>query len=327
METAAEYTSGGADSSQSAPAAEQTTTTTDAGAVTPESQPAADESGATVETETTEQESAESATEEKKGHNKTLEERAEEIADRKIQQRLAEAEQRRQAENTAQPDFVPIDYNAYDNYIAKLITAERQIQEELALDPEDPVILVRQLRRVQQERAKLENSFQQNEQKRQAWEQRNQLSVQQQVIFQQTQAEIDRTVAQIPATRGIDPEALEAGRKYISDAFQKDPTLQRRFDEIITHKTMYQGFSGVQAAVDWAIGYAQENMGKAADAARQKRESGKELNPGAAGSTGGGVFSNIQTFNDLMKLPSAQINQFAKQHPQRFENLKTKHFK
>jgi hypothetical protein len=322
METAETLTGTGADSPSPLPAAAEGTPLTSEGAdspITPEAAPAITETPA--EGEITE---GAEIPEEKKGHQKTLEERAEEIADKKIQQRIAEAENRSKVETAAQPDFVPVDYNAYDNHIAKLIVSERQIQDDLSLDSENPAELVRALRKVQQERNSLETAFTANEQKRQSWEDRNKLSQQEEAYRQQTQADIDRSVAAIPQARGITPEALQAGQKYIAESFQKDPALQKRFNDIISHKTMYQGFSGVDAAVEWAVTYAQENMGKAATASLKAREEGKEktLGGGEGGDTG-----NISTFSDLLKLPSVQVNQFAKEHPQKFEDLKKAHFK
>lgn len=330
MKSAAEYTSGSAVNSESTPAAESTTQTTDTSAVSSESQSSAVESGAEVEAneeETTSQEGTEEAgTEGKKSHQKTLEERAEEIADRKIQQRLAEQEAKRKAEITDRPDFIEINTTAYDTHIARLIAAERGLQDELALDPDNPVELVRKIRAIQYERQSLETEFQENEKKREAWEARNQQTQKERESQQLIQQDIQKAVVDIPKARGIAPEVVEAGMKFVFESFQKDPLLEKRFDDIVMHKAMYQGFSGPTAAVDWIVTYAQENMGKATQAERYKRENGKLLNPGGAGNSGGS-FDGVNSFDDLLKLPSSQVNQFAKEHPQKFQNLKDKHFK
>lgn len=327
METAETYTSGtNADSSQSPAAAPVSAPTTTVEAVTPETTPAAAVDGAT-ETQTNTPEGAEGATEEKKTHQKTLEERAEEIADRKIQQRIQEAEERRKSEVAATPDYVPVDYDAYDNHIARLIATERQIQDELTVDPENPAELVRALRKIQQQRQSLEASFAENEKKRQAFEEKNKLTQQEQAAFQQKQMEIGKAVSMMSQSLGLASEVVDAGIKYIDATFATNPSLQQKFNSIVDHKTMYQGFSGPDAAVEWAFNYAKENMGKDAQADRERRETGKETNPGAAGQGGSSQFANISTYSDLMKLPSAQINQFAKEHSQKFKNLKDKHFK
>lgn len=334
METAASYTNGAsADNSQSLPAAAESAATQDASAVNSESTQAA-ESGVTetTEGESTTTESAE-ATEEKKKHNKTLEERLKEVEeksqniDKTVQARLAEAKRLEEQQKAAQPDYVPVDYDAYDLHIAKLIKAENQIQADLTLDPENPAELVRMLRKVQAERQKLEKSFEANEAKRTEFEAKQQLTQKEQQVFQQKQSDIGAAVAGIAETYGLAPEVVDAGVKYIDATFKGNPALQQKFNAIVDHKSMYQGFSGPQAAVDWAFSYAQENMGKAATANRDKREAGKELNPAASGSDTTGVFGKVDSFDDLMKLPSAQINQFAKEHPQKFENLKQKRFK
>ena len=329
MESTGEYTGGGADSPESTPAAETTTIATGTGADSPESQPAAVEGDAEVTAaETTSQEGTDEARPEgeKKSHQKTLEERAEEIADRKIQQRLAEAEQRRREESASQPDYIPVDQAAYDNHIAHLIISERNLHDELAMEPDNPTELVRQIRAIQQERQALESQFDANEKRRAAWEARNQQTREEQARQQQIQAEIDSAIKNIPQTHGLTPDVVDAGMRFITDAFAKDAKLEQRFNNIVSHKSMYQGFSGVDAAIEWAVSYAQDNMGKAAEAEKAKRESGKLMNPAAAGGEGGS-FSSINSFADLMKLPSSQINQFAKEHPQKFSNLKAKHFK
>ena len=326
METAGDYTGASADSSSSTPAAESgAATTIDAGAVTPESQQAAAEGGTGETTESIGQEDGAVVEDDKKGHQKTLEERAEEIADRKVQQRIAESEARRNENQAAQPDFVPVDYDRYDTHIATLISTERQLQEELSLGAENPVTLVREIRKVQQERQSLENSFQANEVKRQEWENRNQMTQQQQQFFQQTQNEINREVAGVASSRNIAPEVVAASRQFIMDAFSKDKVLQSKFDNIVSHKTMYQGFSGVPAAVEWAISYANENMGKAAAAERQRRDAGKDTTLGGAGS--GATTGSVGSYTAWLNLPTAQMNQFVKDHPKQFEALKEKHFR
>ena len=79
-------------------------------------------------------------------------------------------------------------------------------------------------------------------------------------------------------------------------------------------------------ALKWAATYVKENMGKAAEQSKQKREEGKEktLSGGGDGSTPS--FANVTSWGDLMKMHSKQINQFAREHPKKYETLKKQRF-
>ncbi len=322
MESTEQYTAdAGTVTPETQPAAVENVTTTDTETVTPEVQPAAAEVvSAEVEGEV--------AAEPKKDRHKTLEERAEEIADRKIQQRIAEMEQRKQQEAPAKPDFVPLDDAGkarLNQYVARLYVKERQLQDELAYEPENTVEIVQQIRAIQQQRSNLESEFQTNEAKQAAWQQQQQVLQQQQETNQRIQYDIDIEFDNEMKARGIDAESAAKGRDYLSGLFKTDPALHKKFNDIVTHKTMYQGFSGVSAAVAWGTQHVIDNVGKAAAAERLKREAGKEKTLG--GGAGGGGDVNISSFSELLKLPSAEINRFAKEHPQKFQNLKEKHFK
>lgn len=260
-------------------------------------------------------------------HQLTLEERAAQIADKIVQERLAEAEARRRAEAGERPDFVPIDYTAYDDHVARLVVRERQLMDDLALDPEDPREVMRQLRAVQSERATLESAFAENERKREAWLHRQQEVHRQTEFSRVVQEDINRTVAAMAKSRNISAEMIDAGRRHANEALKADPQLQKRFDDIITHRASYHGFSGVDAAVEMLWDRTTEAMSKQAEAARQKKEHGKgQVVAGGEGAVSA-EFSNVHTFSDLLKLPSPKINEFHRLHPKKYEEMKKRHFK
>lgn len=277
--------------------------------------------------DTTSQEGAQGATEDRGSHQLTLEERAAQIADRIVQERLAEAEERRRAEAGEKPDFVPIDYAAYDDHIARLVIRERQLMDDLALDPDDPRAVMQQLRAVQSERMNLEAAFGENEKKREAWQKRQQEANRQTEFNRFVQEDINRTVSNLAKARNVSADMLESGRKHANESLKADPQLQKRFDDIILHRATYHGFSGVDAAVEMLWDRTTETMSKQAEAARAKKEEGKgQVVAGGEGAVSAD-FANINSFSDLLKLPSPKINEFHRQHPKKYEELKKRHFK
>lgn len=272
--------------------------------------------------ETTSQEGAEGATEGSKdrgAHQKTLEERAAEIADRKIQERIAQFEQERQA---AQPDYIPLDYDVYDAHIANLVAQERQFADEITLlEHNDPsrVQMVRELRKIQATRQAMENEFVENEKKRALWE----VKQGERARYEATVVQINAGLAQAsPVVRdalSISPEAWEAGEKWFVTQRQSNPLLDAEYRERCFTE-------GPIRALKWAATYVKENMGKAAEQSKQKREEGKDKTLSGGGDGATLSFANVNSWGDLMKMHSKQINQFAKEHPKKYETLKKQRF-
>lgn len=304
-------TGAGTDTPETQPAAVGNVTATDTETVTPEVQPAAAED---VSAEAVEVPVAE------KDHHKTLEERAEEIADRKIQQRIAEMQAAQAAPEFGSADQEQQVINNILNHRIKMT----EIVEEIRLygvDAPESAELKRQYHAINDWISQAEAVVQTNRQKRTACE----VTAKEQAELKRVQDEIASYANGAFRLRGISKEAQDAGNRILTEEFTKDPTLPAKFEDILKGRRMYQGFSGAGAAVDWAISLAEDIRNKRAEAARNHREEGKEK---TIGTTVGGLgVSDVKSYDDLMKMPSKEINAFAKAHPQRFETLKKQKFK
>lgn len=256
---------------------------------------------------------AEAPPPDKGAHQTTLEERALEIAERRF------AELLEKSQPTA-PPFIPIDYDAYDNNIAKMIAREEQIRSELALEPDDAVQLVKELRILRGKRDELEGQFSYNEQKKKEWEGQQAKQKEHDFYIGEINKGINHSAPLVAEELGISPEAWAAGEKWFIDQRKANKGLQAEYYERCLRDGPYR-------ALKWAAEFTRDGLGKANEAARNKREAGKEVTIGAGSESGGDSFANVHSYADLMKLPGKEINLFYKNHPKRFAELKTKHFK
>lgn len=314
----------GADSPVSSPAAVESAATDVAGADSLQSQSAAIEGDTAEGTDTTSQEGAEGVTEgDKKPHNKTLEERAAEIAERKVQERFTELERQLQEQRRAQtPDYSPPEVEAQvERNIFAHETRLRDIEEQFRLDPQnlDPS-LVQEHRQIKRWVAEAEQALAENQRKRQAAEAEAQHRARNDQIIASINSDIANASPLVREGLGITPEQWQAGEQWFMAQRKASPVLDAEYRERCLR-------DGAVRALNWAAKHVRENMGKAATTAKATREAGKEatFSGGDAGTVAG--FENVRSFGDLMKLPSARINEFASKHPQRFQNLKQKHFK
>lgn len=312
----------GAGSPEPLPAAAEGVQTDDAGAVTPEPQSAAVEGGdAAAQDDSISQEGAEGVTE-GKTHKKTLEERAAEIADR----RIAEAEARWKAEREAQAASVPkFDSPEVEAQVERNIFAHetrmRDIEEQFRLDPQnlDPA-LVQEHRAIKRWIAEAENALELNRKRRQEWEVKQRASHQQQLVLGRMNADIAQATPIVRDSLGYSDEQWKSGEEWFKSQRSSNKLLDAEYRERCFRE-------GPVRALQWAAGYVKDNMGKAAAAAKQGKEAGKDAAFSGGGEGGGSGFENIRSFTDLQALHSKKINEFARLHPKRFAELKARHFK
>lgn len=298
---------------------------TSAEAVTPESQSTEVEGakeGTETEKEETTEEAAAADTEENK-HKKTLEERAAEIAERKVKEALERIERERE-EKAKQDVPVPseLDYGKLRRDIAKSHAREKELQEEIAVDPDnvsDEVI--NELLQIQRWRNAVLKEAEEYEASRQEALKKKEAEQQYTQYWKVQNERIDETLKVMQQTSNTPDEVIVKGREVWRQMVTADPLLQRQFDEGIMSGRLTE-------TVQWAWKLAKERLEKDSAAALQKRNEGKEKQ--VAGDSGGetaNLPANIKTFDQLMKLPSAQINKFAREHPKAFEALKQKQFR
>ena len=277
------------------------------------------------ETESTESETEETGTEENKDrgeHQKTLEERVLELAEKKAAEKIAEIEKLRAEKEAAErPTFREIDYTAVNRDMNKSYAREQEILNEIAIDPDevDPA-LTAELRAIRIWRQQVETELEANEKAKAEFLKKQQDQRQQSEFWQQQNTRIQDTIKIIQEKEGASDEVVTAIRNKWSEMAKSDPLLQRQFDEgILAGK--------ITETVIWARKLAQAALSESATKTLTKKESGKEKQIG--GESGGESFDfgKINTWNQLMELPSKKINQFAREHPKRFNEIKRKHFK
>ena len=280
------------------------------------------------ETESTESETEETGTEEKEenpdkgAHQKTLEERVLELAEKKAAEKVAEIERLRAEKEAAErPTFREIDYTAVNRDMNKSYAREQEILNEIAIDPDevDPA-LTAELRAIRIWRQQVETELEANEKAKAEFLKKQQEQRQQSEYWQQQNARIQDTIKIIQEKEGASDEMVAAIRNKWSDMAKADPLLQRQFDEGILAGRHTE-------TVIWARKLAQAALSESATKTLAKKESGKEKQIG--GESGGESFDfgKINTWNQLMELPSKKINQFAREHQKRFAEIKRKHFK
>jgi hypothetical protein len=201
-----------------------------------------------------------------------------------------------------------------------MIAREEQIRSELAFEPDNAIQLVKEFRSLQGARDTLERQFSDNEQKKKEWEGHQAKQQESDAYIGVINNEINRNAPLVAEELGIAPEAWAVGEKWFMEQRKTNKGLQAEYLERCLRDGPYR-------ALKWAAGVTREGLGKANEAARNKREAGKEATIGAGVGSGGDSFANVHSYGDLMKLPGKEINLFYKNHPKRFTELKAKHFK
>lgn len=280
------------------------------------------------ETESTESETEDTGTEEKEenpdkgAHQKTLEERVLELAEKKAAEKVAEIERLRAEKEAAErPTFREIDYTAVNRDMNKSYAREQEILNEIAIDPDevDPA-LTNELRAIRIWRQQVETELAANEKAKDEFLKKQQEQRQQSEFWQQQHTRIQETIKIIQEKEKASDEVVTAIRNKWSEMAKADPLLQRQFDEGILAGRHTE-------TVIWARKLAQAALSESATKTLAKKESGKEKQIG--GESGGESFDfgKINTWNQLMELPEKKINQFAREHQKRFAEIKRKHFK
>lgn len=277
-----------------------------------------------VETENG-QESTDGATEgetqadkDRGAHQKTLEERAAEIAEKKFQELEARLQERMKAQT---PDFDPPEVEAMvqSNIVAATVRM-RAIESEMEISSGDiDPALTQEYWQIKRWIAAAENALNENQKKRGEWEKKQKESSQQSAIIARVNAEIVEASPLVAQGLNISPEAWATGEKWFIEQRRANPLLDAEYRERCIRDGAFRGLK-------WAAEYVQREMGKKAEAAKQQKESGKDKAIGGDAETAQS-FASVKNWADLMKLPSKDINRFAKEHPKRFADMKAKHFK
>lgn len=258
----------------------------------------------------TDPEAEHSETEGSKGkHQTTFEERLKQI-EAKSEARLAEIQAKFEARQVAEvKPFVVVDMAKVNAHLTDLkdAIADAELKGDIvtALDLEEQI---RELRA----------NLKENDKKRDEWESKQSAQQKHTAEASARLERIDASAEFYREQKNIPKETWQAAGVWISEQFQKDPVLGRKFAEMIDRQ-------GEMAAFEWADKYCQDNMGAGAKADKDAKELAKSgLLP--VGSTAANATA-ITTWDGLMKMPGPEIVKFEKEHPAVFQKLKDAHFK
>jgi hypothetical protein len=209
------------------------------------------------ETDETNGQEAETAEEKQKGtKKKTLEERAAEIAERIVNQKLAE---RDKASSTEQPDFVEIDRAKVDAYIDEM---ETKI-DELRLEGK-----YAEARKLSRQLDQLDADLEANEQRKQAYIERQKSKRTETDTVAQVRQELDDAAELYRHEMKIDPKVWDAQGKWFEQQINSKPLLVAEFQDVFQRK-------GKVAAIRFAHEYVVANMGQTTKRANEQKEKQK----------------------------------------------------
>lgn len=264
-----------------------------------------------VETEEEEEESSaeEVVEEEEEDHKKSANERIRELVERskKAEKELQdlrsqfEAEQK-QKEYLNKP-FFELDMDRVEADIA--LTYERI--DELKLEGK-----YSEAAREQKRIVDLLTAIEENDKVKAEWMQKQEVRKSEETKVQERLKSIDEAAAFYQKQKQIPDEVWQDAGVWLNEQFQKDAILGKKFADIVDKQ-------GPIFAIEWAHTYTVENMGKAAEQTKQKKEEAKKKLVGGATQTG--TVATPKTFDDLMKLSSDEIEKFERAQPKLFNQL------
>lgn len=264
-----------------------------------------------VEIEEEEEASAEEVVEEEEeeDHKKSANERIRELVERskKAEKELQdlrsqfEAEQK-QKEYLNKP-FLELDMDRIEADIAKTYEHIDDLKTEGRYA---------EAAREQKKIVDLLNAIDENDKIKATWMQEQEVRQSAEIKTQERIKSIDEAANFYQKQKQIPDDVWQAGGVWLNEQFQKDPILGKKFADIVDKQ-------GPIFAIEWAHTYTVENMGKAAEQTKQKKEEAKKKLVGGATQTG--TISTPKTFDDLMKLSSDDIEKLERTQPKLFNQL------
>jgi hypothetical protein len=271
---------GAAPVTTTAEASGQVSTTTTDNTTGAEPGTVAAESQGGQEGQPTTQEGAEGATEgstaspDKGAHQKTLEERVQELAEKRIteeaQKLRMEFQQATQAKAAEKPNFYEIDFDKVNDHIRGTMDQIEELKLEgkylEAMELQDGLTGLRQ-------------ELKANEQRKGEYLQKTQAQQQNTEYEQAYNKALDDAAAFYFPKKGYTPEVIEEGRKFFIGECQKDALLAAKYREV-------GHVQGPLAAMEFAESFIKQNMGKKEQELIDKKEAAKTTLPPGKTSTG-----------------------------------------
>jgi DNA repair exonuclease SbcCD ATPase subunit len=295
--------------------------------VTPETQPVGETKQGTETTETKQEpevKDGEQQEQKKDGEAEqkpaeTVEERIDRM-EREFNERIAKQKEEfenrqkeRQAQAEAEKELLPLNMEAVNGRMADL---KKQIENaELDGDFAKALDLGEELKAFRANVKEYEKARKSQEEKKQETERQRQIIVQ--IEKRLTDAQKD-----IQAAKQIPDELFKKGSDWFDSARRADPTLNKRYQEKVLRLGEYE-------AVNWAVEYVTEHMGKEAKKDQEQKKEAKGQIPNVSGGVNEVIVAGkaIKTWDELMELPSKEINKFSKENPKAFARIKAAKFK
>lgn len=221
----------------------------------------------------------------KKGiKQKSLEERAAEIAEKKLAEVLTkreqEAQQRLEAEKKPFVELTPEQTATLNTNYVEAVARKAELEELIRIGDRSQSTII-ELRKVEKWINDTEKWYADNEAKKVEWEAKQKESEQERTRLETEQREkavrLQTASDVFRESKGIPQDAWDQGSQWFFEQLNQDKVLALKFADAYRR--------GDVAAVEFAFDYFTEHMGKAEDAAlEQKKEAKTKLAPAVTGS-------------------------------------------
>ncbi len=209
------------------------------------------------------------------------------------------------------PPYVEVDWDRLNDHIA----AELKVIDDLKDDGKAAEALFKQ-----RQLEKLYDQVEANEKLRTDWETKKMASEAENQKLTKINQEIAQASDLVRKAMNVGEEEWKLGENWFLNKRRTDPLVDAQYRELIFNK-------GPTHALKWAHDYVIENMGVKAKQEKQKREEGKKKTVGGSSSSSEAISKIPKTFDDLMKLPEAEIMKLEKANPKLFNKLLSSKYK
>lgn len=173
--------------------------------------------------------------------------------------------------------------------------------------------------KIQRQIVKLLDAVEKNEAAKAEWEKKQQERDKEQDTQTKRLQEIEDAAAFYQKHYNIPDDVWTKSGEWLKVEFEKNPVLGKKFADMVDRQ-------GAVASIEWAHQYVVEHMGKESKEAKAKKEDAKKKNIG--GTTSSSVAGkSLSSFDDLMKLSSAEIAELEEKNPKLFNQLITSKLK
>lgn len=203
------------------------------------------------------------------------------------------------------PNYVEIDWEKVNVHVA----AELEAIDNLKFDGRAAEALLKQ-RQLQ----KLYDQIEENEKAKNTWKQQQAEKQAQQETTKQINSAIAQAADLVRSAMSVSEDDWKLGEQWFLEQRKVDALLDTQYREMVYNQ-------GPTHALKWAYDYVTKNMGQQAKQEKVKREEGKKK---VVGGNTTGVATNEKlpkTFDEMMKLPSAEIERLEKKNPKLFNKL------